>query len=866
VRREGVTALAGEEPMAVDPTPAPGPEPGPQAARPPLAAYDAESLARCRRGTAAYCLTAGILLLTFGALDRTRFPDAMGALLLVRGAGAAALGVLLALLRTPLGARRPRALGVVAAATLGAIEQLLALAAEGGPQGSTGAGSPINLGTTFAILGAAVLIPWSPVWSAFASLLVVGEYVGAAVLMGRAAEPFFGDQLMLFLSAGVVAVVITAVLQRRRWREFLQTWALAAAHREAREREKRYRSVVETAGSVIIVLTPQGSVTEFNREAERVLGWPQAAAVGRDLLTSFVAETSRATVAADVRKALAGEATHAFEAGMLARDGSARVMACGTTRLVDADGRPVGVVLCAQDVSERKQVEEALRESEARLRAVIDEAPVVLFAVDGTGTITFSGGRGLARLGLEPGEHGGQQIGDALARTFAPAKLFDRAFAGEPVAWTSSFGDATFECRLTPVADGRGGVAGIIALAIDVTERKQAEDTRLALERRLLEAQKLESLGVLAGGIAHDFNNLLVSVLGNASLALGELTAHAPGREALRRIEQAARRGSELTRQMLAYAGEDTIALDRVDVNAVVAETSDLLSVSIGKKVVMAYDLAPGLPAIEADPTQIRQAIMNLLINASEAIDGAEGTITVRTEVVALGPDALHDTLHPPEAAPGPHVCVEVRDTGCGMDAATAAKVFDPFFSTKFTGRGLGLATVLGAVRGHRGALAVTSASGRGTIFRVYLPAAGAPARVEPPAAASAGQGREGRTVLLVDDEEDVRAVTAHMLERLGCSVLQAGDGREGVDVFRAHARVIDAVIVDLTLPRLSGDRVFREIRTIRPDARVILMSGYNDAKATGGLAEAGLAGFLRKPFSVGDLQKALGDAVRAGD
>ena len=383
--------------MAVDgvqPTPSPGPEPGPQPAPSPLAAYDAESLARCRRGTAAYCLTAGILLLTFGALDRTRFPDAMGALLLVRGAGAAALGVLLALLRTPLGARRPRALGVVAAATLGAIEQLLALAAEGGPQGSTGAGSPINLGTTFAILGAAVLIPWSPVWSAFASLLVVGEYVGAAVLMGRAAEPFFGDQLMLFLSAGVVAVVITAVLQRRRWREFLQTWALAAAHREAREREKRYRSVVETAGSVIIVLTPQGSVTEFNREAERVLGWPQAAAVGRDLLTSFVAETSRATVAADVRKALAGEATHAFEAGMLARDGSARVMACGTTRLVDADGRPVGVVLCAQDVSERKQVEEALRESEARLRAVIDEAPVVLFAVDGTGTITFSGGRG----------------------------------------------------------------------------------------------------------------------------------------------------------------------------------------------------------------------------------------------------------------------------------------------------------------------------------------------------------------------------------------------------------------------------------------------------------------------------------------
>jgi len=737
--------------MAVDgvqPTPSPGPEPGPQPAPSPLAAYDAESLARCRRGAGAYCLAAGMLLLIFGALDRTRFPGATGALLFVRGAGAAALGLLLALLRTRLGARHPRALGIVAAATTGAIEQVLSLAAEGGVQGAE---SPINLGTTFAMLGAAVLIPWSPVWSAFACMLVVGEYVVTAVGTGRAAGLLFDDKLTLFVAVGVVAVVISAVLQRRRWREFLQTWALAAAHREAREREKRYRSVVETAGSIIVVLAPGGSVTEFNREAERVLGWSQAAAVGRDFLPSFVTQASRATVAADIRMALAGEPTHAFEARWLARDGGERVMACGTTRLVDDDGRAVGVLLCAQDVS----------------------------------------------------------------------------------------------------------------------ERKQAEDARLALERRLLEAQKLESLGVLAGGIAHDFNNLLVSVLGNASLALSELPPHAPACEALRRIERAARRGSELTREMLAYAGKDVIALERVDVNALVAETSDLLSVSIGNKVAMAYDLAPGLPEIEGDPTQIRQVIMNLVINASEAIGGAEGTITVCTGVVGLGPEALRDTLHPPEAAPGPHVCVEVRDTGCGMDAATVAKVFDPFFSTKLTGRGLGLATVLGVVRRHRGALAVTSAPGRGTTFRVYLPAAGTAARLEPPAAVAApapGEGREERTVLLVDDEEDVRAVTAHMLERLGCSVLQAGDGREGVDVFRAHARRIDAVIVDLTLPRLSGDRVFREIRSIRPDACVILMSGYSDEKTTGGLAEAGLAGFLRKPFSVADLEKALGDAARAAD
>src|SRR2546426_10635918 len=250
--------------MAVDgvqPTPSPGPEPGPQPARPPLGAYDAESLARCRRGTAVYCLAAGMLLLAFGALDRTRFPGATGALLLVRGAGAAALGLLLVLLRTRVGARHPRALGVIAAATTGAIEQVLAFAAGGGLQGAE---SPINLGTTFAMLGVAVLIPWSPVWSAFACMLVVGEYVGTAIGTGRAAGLLFSDKLTLFVAAGIVAVVITAVLERRRWREFLRTWALAAAHREAREREKRYRSVGETAGRLNGVLAPPGAGTPVN--------------------------------------------------------------------------------------------------------------------------------------------------------------------------------------------------------------------------------------------------------------------------------------------------------------------------------------------------------------------------------------------------------------------------------------------------------------------------------------------------------------------------------------------------------------------------------------------------------------------------
>ena len=250
---------------------------------------------------------------------------------------------------------------------------------------------------------------------------------------------------------------------------------------------------------------------------------------------------------------------------------------------------------------------------------------------------------------------------------------------------------------------------------------------------------------------------------------------------------------------------------------------------------------------------------MNQVINAVEAIGDAGGLITVRTAAVHLDEAELRQMHRGSEASPGRYVCLEVTDSGGGMDAATVGKIFDPFFSTKFAGRGLGLATVLGVVRGHRGGLAVQSEPGRRTTFRVFLPCVervAAGMEPAPPAEPST------RTVLLVDDEEDVRAVTAHMLERLGCSVLVAADGPEGVELFRANAPVIDAVLIDLTLPRLSGERTCREIRTIRSDARVILMSGYSEEDATGRLADAGAAAFLRKPFSVADLRSTMDRAL----
>jgi CheY-like chemotaxis protein len=275
-------------------------------------------------------------------------------------------------------------------------------------------------------------------------------------------------------------------------------------------------------------------------------------------------------------------------------------------------------------------------------------------------------------------------------------------------------------------------------------------------------------------------------------------------------------------------------------------------------------ELDDDLPAIDADRVQIQQVIMNLLVNAAEGIGEREGEVVVRSEIVHLDEGALLAmSRRGPESVPGSYVCLEVADSGVGIDASTMERIFDPFFSTKFAGRGLGLAAVLGIVREHRGALTVSSEPGRGTTFRIFFPCAGAAARSEENPAVPQDTHMTGRTVLLIDDEEDVRAVTQDMLQRLGCSVLLAGDGREGVDVFRAHANAIDAVIVDLTLPHLRGDCACSEIRRIDGEARVILMSGYDDERTARQLAETGVAAFLRKPFSLADLRSTIDRALR---
>ncbi len=379
--------------------------------------------------------------------------------------------------------------------------------------------------------------------------------------------------------------------------------------------------------------------------------------------------------------------------------------------------------------------------------------------------------------------------------------------------------------------DPDGGGIRLRATVSDISELKEAEQQRKAIESQMHEAQKLESLGVMAGGIAHDFNNLLMAVLGNVDLALDDLSPVSPARESMELVRTAAKRAAELSRQMLIYSGRGSFIKQPIDLNEVVVEMTHLLESVISKKIVLKFNLARGLPAIEADATEIRQVVLNLITNASEAIDQDAGTITLTTVVSGYNGGSLTGDHAAKGSAEGKYIRLDVTDSGCGMAEETRQKIFDPFFTTKFTGRGLGLAAVHGIVRGHNGLLQVTSTIGRGTTFTVLFPSSPLPVMKTP--LDEPGDGIPGRVgvVLVADDERTVRTLMETTLARAGFEVLTARDGQEAVDLFREEQHRIDVVLLDLTMPHLSGVDAFHQIRQISTDVPVLLASGYNEEK-----------------------------------
>jgi signal transduction histidine kinase/CheY-like chemotaxis protein len=387
----------------------------------------------------------------------------------------------------------------------------------------------------------------------------------------------------------------------------------------------------------------------------------------------------------------------------------------------------------------------------------------------------------------------------------------------------------------------------------DVSERRRSEEA-------LRQTQKLESLGILAGGIAHDFNNLLGAMLGNLNLAQMKLPTGTDSGRYLDSMESTIGKAVELTRQMLAYSGKGRFVVEPLDLNRHVREISHLLSVSISKRVRLDYDLASELPAIEADSAQLQQVVMNLVTNASEAIGDADGVIAIATGCREIDAKEAETAFAGQDLAPGRYVTLRVSDTGCGMKPDVQARIFDPFFSTKGSGRGLGLSAMLGILRGHSAGIEIRTVPGGGSDFRVHFRASLAEAPGSAWAASGAPKTHFQGKVLLVDDEADLRASFAGMLEHLGFQVVAVRDGFEALERFRPGEFAL--VLMDLTMPRVDGKEAFLQMQARDPGVKVVLASGYSEMEAIEPMVGSRPAGFIQKPFSLQELTAALEKAL----
>jgi len=509
---------------------------------------------------------------------------------------------------------------------------------------------------------------------------------------------------------------------------------------------------------------------------------------------------------------------------------------------------------------ERKRAEEKLRQSEARLRVLIEQLPAVLWTVDNELRITSAVGAGLARLGLKPNDVVGMSLPHYFGTSdpsFLPITAHKRAVAGESVTFHAEWKDGSYACHVEPLRNASGEILGAICMALDVTERKQ-------LEEQFRQAQKMEAVGRLAGGIAHDFNNLLMVIQGYADLMIDRFAPNDPLRRNAVQIQTAAQKASGLTQQLLAFSRKQMLAPKLLNIQTVVSDMEKMLRRLIGEDVELQTASASDLGLVKADRSQIEQVVMNLAVNARDAMpDG--GRLTIETANVEFDGSVSHA---PAMVAPGKYVMLAVTDNGCGMDEKTQAHIFEPFFTTKEKGKGtgLGLATVYGIVKQSGGYIWVYSEPGHGTTFKIYLPRVEDEASPDTRELGSSGRSfpRGNEVVLLVEDEKGVRDLAREYLELSGYSVIEAEDGYTALELTAMHAGPIHLLMTDVVMPGISGRELADRVRNIRPEIKVLYMSGYTDQAVVHHGILDGDAVLLQKPFSMSTLASKLREILSA--
>jgi len=674
---------------------------------------------------------------------------------------------------------------------------------------------------------------------------------------------------------------LVALLQQSRdITEFRQTTAALKVRSEALTKSQELANVGSWALDV-----KSGELT-WSDEVYRIFGIsPQNFEATYEAFLNAIHPADKEMVNRAYSIAVANKTPYDIVHRVLRPDGSVRVVRETSEDTVDAAGvvtRSMGIV---HDITEQYNAQEALAERERFVSTLLGNLPGMVYRCRNQKDWPMDYvSEGCTRLtGYQPAElmagtslsfkdlvhpEDRARVWETIQAALAAGTQFELTYrivtADSTERWVWERGQG--------IGNKVGDIEAIEGLVVDHSCLEQEQADKLDVERKILKTQKLESLGLMAGGIAHDFNNLLTIILGNADLAQQDLHPHSPARGYLEKIESTSRRAADLAHQMLAYSGKGQFAITTIDLNELLSEMVHLMEIAINKSATLHLNTPSDFLFFRGDAIQIRQIVMNLITNAAESIAGSEGQITVASGVEFCDSeqlDRLCDTYSLVYAEPLPagyYIILEVTDSGTGMDPAIIEHIFDPFFSTKFTGRGLGLAATLGIIRGHRGALRLSSDSERGTSFKIFLPATDQTSRSTVNRAESGAsdiwQGHG--TVLFAEDEEQINELGQQMLRRLGFEVISVADGREAVAAFQAHADEISVVMLDLTMPHMGGAEACLEIQKLRPQTRVVLCSGYAETEPTMGVVGNSISGFLQKPYTYNELQYELKKALEA--
>jgi PAS domain S-box-containing protein len=633
-----------------------------------------------------------------------------------------------------------------------------------------------------------------------------------------------------------------------------------------RESEERLRLAQQVARIGTFEWNIQTGVNRWTPELEAMYGLPVGGFSGtQEAWERLVHPDDRPEAVRRVNKAME-QGSFEGEWRVLWPDGTIRWLSGRGWVFRDESGNPQRLVGINIDVTEaRRAAEEQRQLSEQRLLALEaanlgawhykldtgdvywDERCKEMFGMVKSLQVGYQDG--IARI--HPDDRAAND--EAVARAIEGARggLYHREFRvvwpDGSEKWIASHGRAFFEGE-----EGQRRAVRFVGVNSDITDRRHAED-------RLRQTQKLESIGLLAGGIAHDFNNLLTVIMGSAGSAL----ADCPSCESSKAIVDATNRAASLTKQLLAYAGKGTVNVDLVDLTELVSQAGGLLSASVGKRIELKYRLSKELPCLEADPSQVEQILMNLVINAGEAMSPhRDGWIEIHTDTCDIGPDKALKLSKGYDVAAGLHVCLEVGDNGAGMDQATVSRIFDPFFSTKFTGRGLGLAAVHGIIRSLHGYIDVKSSLGDGTTFQVYLPASNKRPHSQFLEKAPRTQTRGSYSILVVDDEDMVRKLACMTLRHLGYEVLEARHGKDALQVLAKARAVPSLVLLDLAMPVMSGDELVPVLEKTYPALKIIVTSGYPEDESREDFRSPSVVGFLQKPYNVEALGRKIGEAL----